>query len=221
MRLPFTFTAGIDEAGRGCVIGPLVVAIVAASPKDLRWFRSQNVRDSKKVPPRERETLAAAIRERCWHQLFICPPAAIDDAVRDRSRTLNGLECERMAEGITAFMQRVPPAEATVTVDAPSVNATAIHRILIAKSGWPHPERLIAEHRADENHLAVAAASIIAKFERERLLDILKQELDEDLGCGYPHDPKTIAHLRTVPVGAPHVRWTWTTAQKAKNPILT
>ncbi|MCI0479183.1 hypothetical protein L0Y59_01425, partial [Candidatus Uhrbacteria bacterium] len=93
-----TISVGIDEAGRGCVLGPLVAAVVAADGQDRRWFRDRNVRDSKIVPPKERDRLARAIMERCWFAVRIAFPQDIDAAVRDRDRTLNGLELELMAD---------------------------------------------------------------------------------------------------------------------------
>ncbi|MFH1077824.1 MAG: hypothetical protein V1745_00870 [Patescibacteria group bacterium] len=204
---------GIDEAGRGCVIGPLVVAIVAATASDRRWFWSKNVRDSKLVPAHHRDALAEAIKERCWFQLKVMMPPAIDEAVRDRSRTLNGLELECMAECLRDAMDEFGDRETYALVDAPSINAPAFREKLFVASGWDDRERLRAEHHADTNDRTVGAASIIAKAERERLIAKLKADLNLDFGCGYCNDPLTLAHLKTVAPNAPHIRWTWATAK--------
>jgi ribonuclease HII len=201
---------GIDEAGRGCVIGPLVVACVSSNESDRRWFSRMNIRDSKLVPAEEREVLVPQLMERCWHAIRVIYPPDIDRAVRDRSRTLNGLELEHMAELLKTYQALHPEHDARAIIDAPSINKAAVHRTLTQQSAW-HPERLFAEHKADRRHRTVAAASLIAKFERERLITELKRELKIDFGCGYPHDKKTQSFLRTCPPTAPYIRWTWKT----------
>lgn len=203
---------GIDEAGRGCVLGPLVVACVAATESDRRWFARSHVRDSKIVPGPERDRLAALIRERCWVQVSIAEPPEIDRAVADRSRTLNGLELEQMAELLKRFQTDHPTQEVRVLIDAPSINAEGFRIKLAHASEWKEPTTLFARHRADVTDRTVAAASLVAKAERERLLAIIKQELGIDFGCGYPHDEATRAFLKTCPRGAPYVRWSWKTA---------
>lgn len=207
-------SVGIDEAGRGCVLGPLVVAVVAASETDRRHFARWNVRDSKLVPPAQRDHLAARIKERCWHEVRVALPPAIDIAVADRSRTLNGLELEMMADLLRTFRTQHTDHDAWALVDAPSINAKAFRDKLHVASGWDNPDRLHAKHHADRDNRTVGAASIIAKAERERLLALIKDELGLDIGCGYPHDAKTIAYIKTAPRGAVHVRWSWKTAAR-------
>lgn len=210
--------AGIDEAGRGCVIGPLVVAIVVATAADHAWFARQNVRDSKLVPPQRRDALAAAIKERCWFQIHIASPREIDTAIADRSRTLNGLELELMADCLRNLMDEHGDRETHVLVDAPSMNAEGFRTKLFEASGWPDLDRLDARHHADTKNRTVGAASIIAKAERERLIVRLKENLGCDFGTGYCHDERTIAHIKTAPRDAEHIRWSWSTAQRVSAP---
>ncbi|MEO5927575.1 MAG: ribonuclease HII [Patescibacteria group bacterium] len=205
---------GIDEAGRGCVLGPLVVGIVAATEKDRRWFASLNVRDSKLVPPKQREELAEKIRARCWFQLKIATAIDVDIAVRDRSRTLNGLELEMMATCVRDVIRDFAGRDSRILVDAPSINAEGFRKKLHEASGWDDIERLHAKHHADELDRTVGAASIVAKSERERLIALIKQELGCDFGSGYSHDERTITHIKSVARGATHVRWSWATAQR-------
>jgi ribonuclease HII len=205
-------SVGIDEAGRGCVIGPLVVACVAADEADRRWFWKNNVRDSKIVPGPQRDKLAAMIKERCWFQLKVVHASLIDEAVRDRSRTLNGLELEMMSELLRDFMDEHAEREAVALVDAPSVSAQHYLEKLYAASGWPDMERLKAKHEADRTDRTVAAASLIAKSERERLIAKIKKEVGVDFGCGYAHDEATLEFVRTCPKDTACVRWSWKTA---------
>lgn len=204
-------SVGIDEAGRGCVIGPLVIACVVAYDRDRRWFCSKNIRDSKVVPADERTRLALGIRERCWFGLAIAQPPDIDRAVRDRSRTLNGLELELMARLLRTAQEAFDEHELHACVDAPSSNAQGFREALYMASQWDAMDRLVAKHHADVVDRTVAAASILAKYERERLLDGLKQQLGVDFGCGYPHDRVTRRFLETCPKEASYVRWSWKT----------
>lgn len=210
-------SVGIDEAGRGCVIGPMIVACVAADAADRKWFWSQNVRDSKIVPPKQRDELAKRIKERCWFQMKVASPLLIDEAVRDRSRTLNGLELELMAELLREFQDEHPDKEARALIDAPSINAQGFTEKLFIASQWPDMETLRAKHRADSTDRTVAAASIIAKAERERWIAKIKKEFGVDFGCGYSHDEVTRQFVSTCPTDSPHIRWSWSTAQILTN----
>ena len=69
--------------------------------------------------------------------------------------------------------------------------------------------RISAIHHADRDDRTVAAASLLAKAERERRIDELKRELGADFGCGYCHDAQTKAFLKTCPPDAAYVRWSW------------
>ena len=205
---------GIDEAGRGCVLGSLVVGCVVANESDRRWFAKHNIRDSKIVPPLEREQLAGAIKERCWFRLSIATAPMIDMAVRDRSRTLNGLELEMMVDLLSNAQREHSEHDVRAVIDAPSINAEGFRIKLLAASGWNQSKTLFARHRADVTDRTVAAASIIAKTERDRLLAALETEVGMKIGCGYPHDETTRAFLKTCPADAPYVRWSWKTAAR-------
>ena len=115
--------AGIDEAGRGCVIGPLIVAIVAADEKDRRWFAKENIRDSKLVPAERRDELAAMIHERCWHAILAAEPPEIDDALYDPCRSLNELEVEMFMSLLRHFQREHSDRDARILADAMSSNA--------------------------------------------------------------------------------------------------
>lgn len=212
------YSAGIDEAGRGCVLGSLVVACVVADESDRRWFTTHNVRDSKIVPPAQRTDLAKRIMDRCWFQTRIATASDIDIAVRDRTRTLNGLELELMAELLSDCRDAHEGRELTAWVDAPSINAQGFCEKLYSASGWEDMNRLRATHEADRRNRTVAAASIIAKYERDRLLDLIKKEYGIDFGCGYPHDPLTRNYIKTAPKNCSHIRWTWKTASSSSCP---
>ncbi|MGD0146412.1 MAG: ribonuclease HII, partial [Nitrososphaerales archaeon] len=94
---------GADEAGRGCVVGPLVVAGVSATRSGIRELKELGVRDSKTLSPRRREALYPEILKVCsrvhWAHI---EPAEIDAVVRTgkKFRKLNYLEALYFAKVI-------------------------------------------------------------------------------------------------------------------------
>lgn len=209
--------AGIDEAGRGCVIGPLVVAIVAAEDKDRRWFAKENVRDSKLVPAAKRDALAERIKERCWHKILIAEPVEIDDALYDPGRSLNELELELMITLLRHFQETYPERKTRIMVDAISPSEAAIQKRLATGSRKITEHLIAARHKADRRDRTVAAASILAKAERERLIAQIKKETGCDFGSGYCHDERTRTFLASCPADALYVRWSWETARAIRS----
>ena len=207
--------AGVDEAGRGCVIGPLVVAGVLAEGETLSMLIGLGVKDSKLLSPKKREFLAAEIaRLTKKHVVVKLLPAEIDRVV-ERGRKLhklNRLEAETMARVIDAL----DPEKAYV--DAADVLEERfkqhIQERLTVKA------RVVAKHNADKIYPAVSAASIIAKVERDREIAILAERFG-DFGSGYLTDPKSMKFLKhwlEVHGDYPDcVRRSWKPAKKLKN----
>jgi ribonuclease HII len=214
--MPQRLYAGMDEAGRGCVIGPLVVAIVAAEDRDRRWFAKHNVRDSKLVQAKKRDELAEGIRERCWHKILVAEPWEVDDALYDPGRSLNELEMEIMITLLRHFQETFPKRDTRIMVDAISPSEEAIRKRLQTGSRNIVEHLIDARHRADRRDRTVGAASILAKAERERLIRGIKEDLGRDFGSGYCHDERTRAFLRACPNDCPHVRWSWSTARERR-----
>ena len=155
--------AGVDEAGRGPVLGPMVIAICALTDRDRRWCAVHNVTDSKLIPAQKRDRLAEALKQRCWSSFVVIEPPEIDEAVHNRSVTLNGLEVKYMAELIRRFHEAHPDSPAEIMVDAPVKKTAPFRNLLQHLSGWPNINSLKAENEADLWHRHVGAASIIAK----------------------------------------------------------
>lgn len=209
---------GVDEAGRGPVIGPMVIAICALTDKDEYWCAKHNVTDSKRISPAKRDKLAEALKQRCWHATAVINPPEIDQAVRDRKMTLNGLEIKYMAELIKLYYQAHPKTPAKIMIDAPVRKTLPFRRLLAYMSAWPDINSLKAENRADLSYRHVGAASIIAKSQRELLMRRLKEYLGQDIGCGYAHDPLSVAYVKSAHPGDPCVRWSWTTCGQNVKP---
>lgn len=211
-------SVGLDEAGRGPVIGPMVLAIVSATKEDLLWMRELRVRDSKTIRAKERDMLSAIIRERCWYEIVVIHPAEIDQALASEHMSLNTLERDAMIALIRAFQEKHPKIPAEIIADAIGRYADKYAETLIkgAKSIPHHSIR--AECRADTNHLIVGAASIVAKTERERHIALLREKIGIDFGSGYCSDPKTKLFLTTCDLQEPCIRRSWSTAKNVRRP---
>jgi ribonuclease HII len=181
---------GVDEAGRGSVLGPLVIAGVSVVAETLKELEELGVKDSKLLSAKKRSSLYGEIvrLSRCVRFISI-EPGEIDQYVwyGTRRRKLNFLEAVHMARVI-------PPLEAAeVFVDAPDTNLGKFTEELTSMID-PCP-RIVARHRADRDYVVVSAASIIAKVERDRAVEQLRGN-HGDFGSGYPSDPQTIVYLQ-------------------------
>jgi len=161
-------------------------------------------------PQRRSELEEWILNQEGWlHRVIICQPARIDSYVAKMG--LNILEVELFAEALNAIGQR----EGTIIVDACDVDEGRFaSRIASRLENWPWPVQLISEHKADINHLIVAAASILAKQERDRQMANISREVGIDLGSGYPSDAITVSALPALLTGEcphPQLRWSWKT----------
>lgn len=206
--------AGVDDAGRGSVIGPLVIAGVMAKEEHLSKLAGIGVKDSKLLTPHRREVLAPEIRRIVVdYAIEKLTPRQIDDIVLNgrKLHKLNWLEAQAMAKVI----QRLKPDKAYV--DASDILEDRFgHDILDC---LPIKIPIVSEHRADQTYPIVSAASIIAKVERDREIAELAKTYG-DFGSGYPSDPRTIDFLRKCVAkgGYPDfVRVSWKPAQKLRS----
>ncbi len=202
---------GVDEAGKGPVIGSMFVAGVVFSEDDIFDLAAAGVKDSKQLSPARREMLWQRILATArGHFILEVTPQQIDELrslmtmneimVRSHSKVVASLEADR------------------AILDASDVNAARFAERVRAHSGVSM--RIEAEHNADRRHIVVAAASIIAKVARDRSIRDLEKMLGCSLGSGYPSDPETISFLRgwieehgDLP---PFARKSWRTAQRLK-----
>lgn len=176
---------GIDEAGRGPVLGPLVVAGVLT--QDPEALRSLGVRDSKRLSPQRRRGLAEEIQEAAECRVRVVSAGELDRGMNTAS--LNLLEAERFAEVIRALA----PDEAVVDCCDTSEDRFRLH--ILRRLGYDLPLRV--EHGADARYPVVSAASIVAKVRRDEEMERIAAELGQAVGSGYAHDPQTVAFLRT------------------------
>jgi ribonuclease HII len=169
---------GIDEAGRGPVIGPLIIAGVMISEGKEETLGS--VKDSKLLKHKDRIILNEIIQKNSEFKIIEVSPREIDEAVesKEKDMNLNWLEAKHQAEIINHFSPDI------VIIDCPHP---------IPKKYEDHIKKLvhkkdikyIVEHKADVNYPVCSAASIIAKVRREEEMDKIKKRYG-DTGPGYP-----------------------------------
>ncbi|MCW1292301.1 MAG: ribonuclease HII [Candidatus Rehaiarchaeum fermentans] len=167
---------GIDEAGRGPVVGPMIIAGIQIEEKDLDGLKSLGVKDSKMLSIKKIFEIGEFLLKEFNNKIIEVWPEEID-----KNENLNNLELEKFVEIINSLEGEV------AIVDAPSNNPKKIEEIIKSKCN----KKIIAENYADKNYLQVGAASIIAKMKREQIISKLKEELNIDFGSGYPSDEKT------------------------------
>jgi ribonuclease HII len=179
--------AGCDEAGRGCILGPLVIAGVSIPHEQEEALKKMGVRDSKELPHGKRESLAKQIEEIAKDVIvFKVGPCKID-TFRKQGVSLNRIEAMKFADIIKLLNPHL------AYIDAPDTNLNRFHMFMSKLVG--DGTELVVKHKADRDHPVVSAASIIAKVERELERGKLKQEFG-DFGTGYTSDERTISWLR-------------------------
>lgn len=200
---------GIDEAGRGPVIGPMVIAGVLFKAEMIPELVRIGVKDSKKLTPRTRERLLIRILEMAEDSYVKVISAAEIDTLR-KTKSLNQIEAEMMAE----IIRRSLPDEVhlgSVDVDEKRFGAEIMRLSGIGRT-------IHSVHHAEDKFPAVAAASIVAKTTRDRTIFELREDYG-DFGSGYPSDPKTRAFVsKALAKGdcPPIIRASWKTVAELK-----
>ncbi len=183
---------GIDDAGRGPVIGPMVLAGCLMKEDLTDLWRTAGVKDSKQVPKKKREELAEKImKESKYFYVSITSASEIDSRLKS-GMNLNHLEALKSAEIINALnLGEMQKEKIKVVVDCPSPNTAAWRRTLMGYIEYQQNLEVLCEHKADVNHVACSAGSILAKTSRDHEIEKIKALLGVDFGSGYPSDPFT------------------------------
>ena len=179
--------AGIDEAGRGPVIGPMVLCGVMIDNAFLEKFETLQVRDSKLLARKKREIIYEKLisDKNITIKTIIVWPSEID------TRFIAGLNLNTIElNKILKLIKILNPDR--VYIDSPDVKPGRFIKNIL--DGLNKKIEIIAEHKADVKYPIVSAASIIAKVKRDMIIDELKTEFG-DFGSGYPSDKKTINFL--------------------------
>jgi ribonuclease HII len=207
--------AGVDDAGRGAVIGPLVIAGVVLEAEDLPKLKEIGTKDSKLLSPHRREVLSVEIRKIVKkYEVLKLQPDEIDAVVRSgrKLHKLNWLEACTMARVIDALKPD------KVFVDASDVLEERFKQHIAECLSFKVD--IVSEHKADRNYVAVSAASIIAKVERDKEISLLVQVYG-DFGSGYPSDPRTMNFLEKLMENTDEypgfIRKSWKPAKRVKD----
>ena len=168
---------GVDEAGKGPVLGSMFAAAVRADPTAL----PDGVGDSKGIAPSRRETLDREIREVAdGVAVAEIPVSRIDDPATDMNSLTVAAQVEALAGVAVDGLEGM--------VDAGDTDAARFGRRIAA--AVPADVAVDAAHGADETDPLVGAASIVAKVARDGHVDDMASEYGE-VGSGYPSDPTT------------------------------
>jgi ribonuclease HII len=185
--------SGIDEAGRGPVLGPMIICGVCFGEDNLKFLEEIGVKDSKKLTPKKRVELATLIKKECicYNELEIS--AQEIDKREINGLDLNKLEINKMVEIINNLRPSI------IYIDAADVNETRFKKRIKSQLKYK-PKKIIAQHKADDMYPIVSAASIIAKCKRDSIIQELRERYINlgfgDLGSGYSSDDRTIKFLR-------------------------
>ncbi len=199
---------GIDEAGRGSAIGPLVIAGAVCENCEDKLLEL-GVKDSKLLSKERREEIFKSLPVE-YKVIEIWPPE-IDKGVE--TINLNNLEMYKFA----MLIDELKPDK--VIIDTPSHNTERFKNSLMSKLS--HKCEIICENKADLKYPIVAAASIIAKVIRDRRIDEISEAVGFDVGIGYPSDQKTLEFIEFA-LGKPellrkYVRKSWLTFERIKS----
>ena len=200
---------GVDDAGRGSLVGPLVIAGVSLKKSKIRKLSKMGIRDSKKLTPAAREKLYKKIVKFAdSYYVARIYPKTIDKSVENHG--LNYLEAKYMAKVISKLKPNIS------YVDSCDVNPSRYGKEIdrMAKRG-----KIRSYHHADSRFVIVSAASIIAKVNRDKAIAKLRRK--HDLGSGYPSDTKTIEfvsdYLSKNKIVPSFVRKSWKPVKKIMN----
>jgi ribonuclease HII len=169
----------------------MVIAAVMADIDDLPKLSALGIKDSKLLLPAKRESLFEIITslDCVSYEIKTISPKEIDDTLNSENFNLNWLE----AVHSSMLINSLKPDRAVL--DLPSNNMVSY--VAYVKKNLNINCEIIAEHKADVNHVIVGAASILAKVTRDREIEKIKFKIGHNFGSGYPSDPKTVSFLKS------------------------
>ncbi|SRR5574344_289687 len=202
---------GLDEAGRGPVLGPMIVAGIVIPEEKTKILKRMGVKDSKKLTPKRRTVLARKLVKMFEYETVEITAKDIDNL---RSKDVNLNEIEKIA--MIKIIEKMKPD--AVIIDSLDVKPKRLENEI---RSIVECDDITAEHKADDNYYQVAAASIIAKCTRDRIIEKINEDYVHmgGIGSGYPSDPKTKDFLTNFTYDEmPYfVRKSWNTVQKMRS----
>ena len=189
-------TLGIDDAGRGPVIGPLVLGGALLNPEAEEKLKALGVRDSKLLTPKKRESLAEEIKEISLGYETVVTSADQLNEMMSSGINLNFIEAIAVAQIINKIRKKVDYKPLKIILDCPSINTYAWLDKVREFVGEGKELTYVCEHKADVNNISVGAGAILAKVLRDEEIQKIKESIGTDFGSGYPSDPKTVEFIR-------------------------
>lgn len=184
---------GIDDAGRGPVIGPMILAGCLMTEQVEKELKKAGVKDSKALTQKRREFFEKKIKEEVeTFEIEIVYPKDIDESNAEGTK-LNELEAIMVAKIINKINKGKEKIK--IIIDCPSVSILKWTDFLKMRIKDLSNLEIVCEHKADRDHPVVSAASVLAKCMREREMDKLKNIYGNEIGSGYPSDSLTCRYL--------------------------
>lgn len=218
------YVAGVDEAGRGPVLGPLVYGLFLCPVQDQSILKDDfKAADSKAITHEQRQAFfkqCMADENMCWLTRVLSPLDISDAMLRPQKYNLNELSYDTVY-GLLEEARRLGFKIKHLYVDTLGPPASYKDR-LESRFDWLKGRVTVAP-KADALYPPVSAASIIAKVTRDYCLDkwVFEEGMEpksRQFGCGYPSDPLTVRWLEdnVHPVhGFPDiVRFSWSSCQR-------
>ena len=212
------YQLGVDEAGRGPAIGPLVVCALGMPSADVEILIRIGAKDSKSLSKKKRVFLAEQIflqaKKRKWDIGLITCSASRIDTEREITN-LNKLEVELFKEAIVATKAEKYNGE--IYLDACDTDEKRFRDRVGSSLGsnW-RKWSIKSQHKMDLENILVGAASILAKVHRDKEIEKIGQLLGLEIGSGYPSYPKTRVAIKNLVKGEypnKFLRWSWVTTE--------
>lgn len=182
---------GVDEAGRGCVLGPLVLASCTINKDQESFYKDLGIKDSKLILKNKRNKLFEKITKTVLEYKIIVIPAEELNVLMNRY-SLNEIEAQKTV----AILKSLKINPDKFILDCPDTNTETYKKRIVHNlhiKGYKYnASNIISEHKADFNYISVSCASILAKVTRDK---ILKELTGTDIS-GYSSDPKTIEFIK-------------------------
>ncbi|MCX6777993.1 MAG: ribonuclease HII [Candidatus Micrarchaeota archaeon] len=176
--------AGADEAGRGCVFGPLVICICAIGREREGEIKKMGAKDSKLLSPSARSALYAKLKSICSFRTVRITAKELNELMKRMN--LNEIEAMKIGRNLGGDVD-------IFYVDSPDPNPEKFASRI--KKYYGGTAKIVSSNKAESKYPVVAAASICAKVERDAEIEKIKKILSFDFGSGYTSDPRTVDFL--------------------------
>lgn len=199
---------GVDEAGRGSIVGEMFVAAFGAPKGFEEKLLELGVRDSKELTPHTRAALYRQLVRLGRIGVAAVPPKSID------SGNLNRLTEKAILRAVDAIARQVGGYASISSVVVDRFGSPRLLPEALRRRGFRGI--LIVEERADKKYPYVAAASIVAKHLRDLRMKVLSSMYGVP-GSGYPSDPRTMDWVRAVlrrGERPPIIRYSWSSLKE-------